>query len=134
MARRLKPKQYKAALMVAEGCADPQIISELKLRRNTLHRWRRLPEFFELVMHHVENTQQAASYKLGMMQYISITALRDDIYWNRDPKRLKQVMELVEYCRTLAADVKQQGTKEFLNAPSSAEVVLQSTIRDFRER
>lgn len=134
MARRLKPKQYKAALMIANGDADPQIIDKLKLRRNTLNRWRRLPEFFEAVMQHVDNMQQAAHYRLGAMQYVSFTALRDDIYWDREPKRLKQVMEVMEYCRTLANDMKPHGTKEAFNEPNSLEAAQQCIIRDSMER
>lgn len=85
-------------------------------------------------MQHVDNTQQAARYRLGLMQHVSITALRDDVRWDRDSKRLKQVMELVEYCRTLAADTEPHGVKEVLTAQNGAEAARQCIIRDSMER
>lgn len=134
MARRLKPKQYEAALMIAQGDSDPKIIKALKLRRNTLNRWRRLPEFYDLVMQHVDNTEQAARFRFGMMQYVSITALSDDIRWNRDSKRLKQVMELVEYCRTFAADTNPKRTQREAIEHNDAEAARQCILRDSMER
>lgn len=102
MARRLKPKQYHAVRMIAEGQTDHVITDTLKLRRNTLKRWRRVPEFYDAVRHYVEDIQLAAQYRLDMMEFTAIDALHTKIFWrDGDAPWLKQVMDTWNQCRNL---------------------------------
>ena len=109
MARQLKPKQYKAALLIAQGEPDHWIAEELNLRQTTLHRWRQIPEFYELVMHHVQNMEQAATYRLNMARYTSASALNEDVIKRRDPGRLGHMLKLVDYCSNLKCNMERNG-------------------------
>lgn len=103
MARKLSKRQYKAAQLVAAGESDDVIISTFKLRRNTLARWRRLPEFIEAVKTHMENTHHATQLRLHALQSMSVNALYRDLRFN-DSKapELKQKQALIDYCRQLS--------------------------------
>lgn len=107
MARRLKPKQYRAALMIAQGDPDHYIAEKLKLRRTTLHRWRRIPEFFDLVMHHKENMEQAVKYRLGLIRYTSASALNEGVCWGRhtDPSSMRRILDVLDYCQKLEDNI-----------------------------
>lgn len=122
MARRLKPRQYEAARLVAEGHTDVEITRQLRLRRFTLSRWRRLPEFYAAVLQHVENTASAARFKLHQLRLVSVKQLESrvsDIY--SSPAERKQLLELLEYCRTLPADVAEARPQQPESAPDAPE-------------
>lgn len=124
MTRKLRPQQYRAAKMVAEGETDATITNRLKLRRNTLNRWRRMPAFYQAVMDYAENMQQAARYKLAMMRLTSVESLHSDIYSNYgSAAELKQKLELVEYCRNLARETGPNGIEAFPTAPNESDMV-----------
>lgn len=45
MSHKLTPKQIKAIYLLAAGKTTIEVGKQLKLRRETLSRWRRIPEF-----------------------------------------------------------------------------------------
>ena len=45
MSHRLTPKQLRTLEMLASGFSTTDIAIELKLRRETMARWRKIPEF-----------------------------------------------------------------------------------------
>ena len=125
MARKLKPIQYRAAQMIARGEPDDYITDKLKLRRNTLKRWRRVPEFYQAVQDVVEDMQLAAKYKLSALKATSVDALHSDIFWGRGTAaELKQKVELLDYCRNLPEEAALKSSESPQAAPNESELNL----------
>jgi hypothetical protein len=47
MSHKLTPKQLKVLAKLASGISTIQIAKDLKLRRETITRWRQIPEFMQ---------------------------------------------------------------------------------------
>ena len=77
MTRRLSVKQIKAARMVAEGNTPTAISTALTLRRGTMGRWRRQPEFRREVEDVAYELRESMFYKLLQTADAAIINMQD---------------------------------------------------------
>ncbi|MDE3060440.1 MAG: hypothetical protein KGJ06_05465 [Pseudomonadota bacterium] len=79
ISHKLSPKQVKSIHLLARGLTAVEVARRLRLRRETLSRWKKIPEFaalFEKVM-----TEQRDSMKHRLTQLIdaSITTMTESV-------------------------------------------------------
>lgn len=97
MSRRLTPKQLRALDMLAGGIPTTDIAVDLKLRRETLARWRKIPEF----MYEYEKLMDEV--RLGFRNKITeaINTSIERIAYEAgnsygDPKRMEVLLKIIK--------------------------------------
>jgi hypothetical protein len=97
MSHKLTSKQIKAIYLLAGGATTIQVGKRLKLRRETLSRWKQIPEFtkeFERVMDEVRGDMQ---HRLTHLVEESISAVTHGINNNYcEPKRLQTAFSVLK--------------------------------------
>ena len=97
MSHKLTPKQMKAVHLLASGEKATVIARELKLRRETLSRWKRLPEFMAEIDKVMAETQERMRYRLLQLAEASISAMRMEVSsGDGDPKRVVAAMNVLK--------------------------------------
>ena len=87
MSQKLTSKQLHAAWLLARGSSQTLIARELKVRRETIARWKQLPEFQE------EYERMIAAARVGLEQRLAgifsgcLDTLSDELYDYRQEKR-----------------------------------------------
>jgi hypothetical protein len=97
MSRKLKVKQIKALHLLAQGDSCIAISRRLKLRAETLSRWRKIPEFI------LEYEKLMNEMRLNMKDQItnlmnsSITVAKRELYAEKcDAKRLQIALNMIK--------------------------------------
>ena len=91
MSRKLKPKQKRAAQMLAFGHKNVTIASLLKIRPETLSRWKRNPEFRAEIDAHAHVELEVMQRRLAVLPQAAIAALWDELRDTRYGGRRVQV-------------------------------------------
>lgn len=97
MQQNVTSKQLKAIYMLIEGKTAGEIAAALRLRRQTLWRWKQLPHFqhkFRQLMH---DTEEAMQRRLGRLMDDSIKAVSAGLgYYGCNPKRVEVALKVIE--------------------------------------
>jgi hypothetical protein len=97
MSHRLTPKQLKALSMLAGGISTIDIAIELKLRRETMARWRKIPEF----MYEYEKLMDEVRYGFRNKITEAINTSIERIAFEAggsygDPKRIEALLNVIK--------------------------------------
>jgi hypothetical protein len=79
MAKKLHPRQVRAARLLAYGETTNSITSKLKVRRETLSRWKRLPAFKAQMEQIIEEERIQMQYKLSRLADTALETLWDEM-------------------------------------------------------
>ena len=115
MSHKLTPKQVKAVHFLAQGCTLVDVSHALKLRRETLSRWKKKPEFnakFEQIM---AELREGMRHRLVHLIDASISAAEAGLSYSDDPKRTQaalNVLKLLGIGRILLPDVSEKSPNE----------------------
>ena len=108
MSHILTAKQIKAIYLLAEGKMTIEVGKAMKLRRETLSRWKRIPEFqleLERIMQEMCDDMKHRLTRLVSESISSVSRGLNGVY--TDPKRLQtsfSVLKLLGIDRMLVAD------------------------------
>lgn len=114
MSHKVTPKQFRAMQLMARGYSLQEVSRQLKLRRETLSRWKKKPEFqayFEEMM-----AQQRATWqqRLEVLVDDSIQRVQTELRIPSDPKRIHaalNVLKMVGIGRIVHPDGPENGKK-----------------------
>ena len=97
MSQKVTPKQVRAMQLMARGHSVQEVSRQLRLRRETLSRWKRKPEFkahFEQLM---AQQREDVRYRLQLLVDESISAVSYGMQSNySDPKRLQVALNVLK--------------------------------------
>lgn len=79
MSQKLTSKQYKAAIMLATGCTQQGVADRLKLRRETISRWKQKPEFNTTIQQIVRESCGGIEQRLRSLADDSITCIKAEL-------------------------------------------------------
>lgn len=97
MSRKLTPKQVQAAHLLAAGGVVMDIARELKLRRETLSRWKKIPEFQQEIEKVTEEWRDSMRQRLLILAETSINTLKSDLeQYKGDPKRIQTALNVLK--------------------------------------
>lgn len=97
MSQRLTPKQIKTLEMLAGGISTTDIVIKLKLRRETMARWRKIPEY----MYEYEKLMDEMRYGLRNKITETINTSIERITFEAsgpwgDPKRIEALLNIIK--------------------------------------
>jgi len=96
MTHRLTPKQINALHMLASGKSTIQISSELKMRRETFARWRKIPEFMYEYDNLMNEVRHGFNNKITEVMNAAITRMVDVAGgYDSDPKHIEALLKLI---------------------------------------
>jgi len=102
MSRKLTSKQVKAVYLLAGGASATEVAKVLKLRRETLSRWKKLPVFVEETERVAADLREGMKHRLDSLVDHSITTLKSELArYQSDPKRVQTALNVLK----LLADV-----------------------------
>lgn len=79
MSQKVTPKQLKALHMLMRGISATEVAQKLKLRRETISRWKNLPEFSQKFESLIEESQREMRHRMLSLIDTSITTLLADV-------------------------------------------------------
>lgn len=79
MPSRLRIKQLAAAAMLARGSSRGEISHHLKLRRTTLARWLRHPDFRQEMERHQQEMRQTTEKRVAALFDGSVAAIKSEL-------------------------------------------------------
>ena len=117
MSRKLKPKQLRAAQMLAAGATASYTARQLRMRAETLSRWKKIPEFnFEIEKLMLEN-RAVLRHKLAHLAEAAIEAVWSELHdYSYGSQRLKAALGVLKGGITWDAGAPEQARKGELNA------------------
>ncbi len=96
MSRKLKPKQKKAAWMLSQGLSARYVAATIKVRPETLSRWKRLPEFKLEIEKFMQEERNESRHKLACLADASISAIWSELHDNSSgSKRLRAALNVL---------------------------------------
>lgn len=97
MSRRLTSKQLKVLDMLASGISTIQISRELKLRRETMTRWRKIPEFVYEYEKLMDEVRHNLKNKMTEVMNAAITRMTYEASdYSSDPKRIEALLKVIK--------------------------------------
>lgn len=97
MQRKLTSKQVKAAYMLAQGKSSSSVSSKLKMRRETLWRWRQLPRFIEEMERVMGETREDLKSRIANLVHDAINTMNEAL--TNDycaPKRTQAALHMLK--------------------------------------
>ncbi len=97
MQRKLKPRQVRAARMLAFGEKGTYITALLKMRPETLWRWKQYPEFIAVIEKVKREELEAVHYKLENLAQAAVNAVWAELYhYGSDMRRLHAALGVIK--------------------------------------
>ncbi len=97
MSHRLTPKQRRALNMLAGGSSTTDIAIDLKLRRETLARWRKIPEFMYEYEKLMDEVRLGFRNKITEAINTSIERIAFEAGGpHGDPKRMEVLLKIIK--------------------------------------
>jgi hypothetical protein len=97
MSHKLTPKQLKALSMLASGMSTVQIAREIKLRRETISRWRQIPEFTHEYDRLMDEVGFALKSKVTRVMDAAIKKITYEVESSYgDPKRIRALLHVIK--------------------------------------
>ena len=96
MQHKLTSKQRRAIYLLARGMSNNDVVKALKIRRETLWRWKKLPEFAKNFEHVMEELRTGMQHRLSYMIDASITAVQSELAYPSDPKRIQTALNVIK--------------------------------------
>ena len=97
MSQKLTSKQQKAIYLLARGDTIIAAAKALNMRRETLSRWRKIPEFIVEYEKLMVETRASLSHQITSLLEISITDVKQEIkQYNGDPKRIQALLNMIK--------------------------------------
>jgi len=96
MSKKLKPRQKRAALYLAQGDSGKQISIWLGLRTETLSRWKKIPEFSQLIDKFMADEEIAVRHRITHLANASVSALWSELHdKSHGTKRVNAALKLL---------------------------------------
>ena len=97
MLRKLKPKQVNAARLLATGLSGVEVARRLKLRPETLSRWKQIAAFRKEIEYVMQDTHEALRFKLTHLAEASVSAVWSELHnYSHDSKRLTAALNVIK--------------------------------------
>lgn len=97
MSINVKPKQLKAIYMLMEGMNSREIAKKLKLRAETLSRWKKRPEFIVEYEKVKMEAWEKLEYRWQSVAENAVTAIASELcYHECNPKRIEMALKMLE--------------------------------------
>lgn len=97
MSHKLTPKQKKATLYLAQGHTAIDIAGWLRLRRETISRWRNIPEFNQEIERCVMEARASVQQQYAILSDIAISAIRSELKSGKsDTKRIAAALNVLK--------------------------------------
>lgn len=97
MTYRLTSKQLKVLSMLASGKSTIQIAFELKLRRETMARWWKIPEFMYEYEKLMDEVRHSFKNKITEAMNAAITRITYETGdFSSDPKRIEALLKMIK--------------------------------------
>ena len=103
MSQKLTQKQLYAISMLMEGTSVGFVALALKLRRETVSRWQRMPEFKAEYERLANETRLSIKDQITDLFEVTVKGLRSSaISTDSDPKRIQALLNII---KTLGTDL-----------------------------
>lgn len=96
MSHKLKPKQKLAAQFFARGESGVMIAMRLKIRRETITRWRKLPAFQHEIDSYAEEIHQYATHRMETLIDHAFIAINLELRAGSGSKRAETALKLLQ--------------------------------------
>jgi len=96
MSHKLTAKQVKALHLLAGGATAVEVAQILKMRRETLSRWKKIPEFAQKLEQVMTQIRDGMQHRLTGLADASISALKAELgRYQSDPKRIQTALNVL---------------------------------------
>jgi len=96
MSHKLTAKQIKALHLLAGGATAVEVAQLLKMRRETLSRWKKIPEFAQKLEQVMTQIRDGMQHRLTGLADASISALKTELVrYQSDPKRIQTALNVL---------------------------------------
>ncbi len=123
MSQKVTPKQRKAVYMLAEGLDITSTAKQLKIRRETLSRWKKLPHFQQEIERVAAEMRGSFQQQLTGIVSDSITVIGKDLKgylgYSDSSKTALNVLKLLKIEHILSPNVPKQAGNATEPAPVS---------------
>ena len=96
MSHKLTSKQRRAIYLMVKGLTNIEIAAQLKMRRETLSRWKKKPEFAKKFDQVMEEFRLGMQHRLANLIDASITTVRSELSYSNDPKRIQTALGVLK--------------------------------------
>lgn len=97
MQHKLTAKQIQAAHLLVSGHSIFEITRSLKLRRETLWKWKKIPEFKEEYERIITETKSYLQTSIEDVFQESLRAMKQELKrYESDPKRLETLLNVIK--------------------------------------
>ncbi len=97
MSHKLTAKQIKSIRLLVLGYTTEEIAREMKMRRETLSRWRKIPEFIQEYQEVLVEAKARLQTSIEDIFNESLIAMRRELKsYNSDPKRIEVILNVIK--------------------------------------
>jgi predicted transcriptional regulator len=115
MSHNVTSKQLKAIYLLAKGKSIGEVAQHLKIRRETLSRWRKKPEFNDKLEKVMEDIRAGFKERITHLIDYSLYAATDGLSYGNNPKRTQtalNVLRMLGIDRVLLLNAPEMNTRE----------------------
>ena len=105
MSQKLTPKQYEAAYLLVLGYTHENVAHRLKLRRETISRWKRQPEFNDFFQNIINESCAGLEQRIFSLADDSIGRIKNELRYEANTKAIDAALNILD---RLGVDLKQR--------------------------